>query len=235
MRYLALLAVVASLALSSLCYGEQIRLDTSSLEHWKPVTFPWAPRHSIYTSHEINGHGVIRMQSDSSVSGLEYRDIFDTHRTPEIEWCWKAMNVLPNGNAESRQGDDYPVRVYVMFPYEKGLFPLGLGLQYELMKGILGYYPPSAVLNYVWANRLHARNPIENAYSSRGAMFFIDAGTEYLGSWRSHRVNIIEDFRAAFHRDPPSTFTLAIMGDSINTGGRTDAYIRDIRLSGAGE
>lgn len=228
MYRLVLLAIGALLVGCVECYGEQVRLDLSSLERWKPITFPWAPRHSTYTAQRIDGRDVIRVQSNESVSGLEYRRVFETERTPIIEWSWKAMNVLAAGNAETRRGDDYPVRVYVMFPYEAELVPLPMRAQYELLKGILGYYPPWAVLNYVWANRPHAQNPIRNAYSKQSAMFFLDSGTAQIGKWRAHRVNIIEDFRRAFHRNPPETFTLAIMGDSINTGGSTDAYVRDI-------
>lgn len=233
MRYLAFFAVLVALFVGSPCFGEQIRLDMSSLDKWKAETFPWAPRHSTYTVERIDGRDTIRIQSNNAGSGLDYLRVFQTYQTPILEWWWKAMNILAAGNAESRRGDDYPVRVYVKFPYDEKLLTFSLRLQYEFMKGILGYYPPSAVLNYVWANRTHAHNPILNAYSRQGAMFFADAGTDHLGSWRSHRVNIIDDFRAVFHRDPPPTFTLAIMGNSINTGGKTDAYIRDISVSSA--
>lgn len=230
MRYLALAAILAALV-TGFSFGEQYRLEMAALDRWEPETFPWASRHSTYRPERIDGANVIRIQSCESVSGLEYRQVFDTGRTPVVEWSWKAMNVLANGNAESKGGDDYPVRVYVKFPYEEEGLSLSLRLQYDVMKVILGHYPPSAVLNYVWANRPHRQNPIRNAFSNRAVMFFTDSGSEHLGRWRSHRVNIIDDFREAFHRDPPDSFTIAIMGDSINTGGCTDAYIRDIRVS----
>lgn len=230
MRHLALVIAIGAFAFSAHCFSEQLSLDMSSLDQWKSVTFPWAPRHSTYTAVQIDGQDVIRVQSDHSVSGIEYARTFYTYLTPIISWEWKAMNVLATGNAETRKGDDYPVRVYVMFPYQPDGLSVSQRLQFELMRGVLGYYPPSAVLNYVWANREHMRNPIRNVISNRGAMFFLDAGNEFIDTWRKHRVNVVADYRSFFHADPPVTFTLAIMGDSINTGGQTDAYVRNIKV-----
>ena len=210
--------------------AERITLDLASLSSWKEITFPWQPRHSIYESGTDSGQPQIRIESDNASSGLEYRQAFETYATPILSWSWKAMNVLTKGNAETKAGDDYAVRVYLMFPYDERHLSGAERLRYGFIKGLLGYYPASEILNYVWANRLHTRNPIRNAYSSQGVMFLLDEGSTHLGEWRTHEVNIVDDYRAAFRRNPPPLFTLAIMGDTDNTHGRTTAYIRGISL-----
>lgn len=232
MKHLTLVALLCAFAAVARGYGEEITLNLSSLDAWKPLTFPWVPRHSTYAVERASGEYIIRIRSDDSASGLEYRRDFSTYQTPVLEWSWKVENVLVNGNAATRSGDDYAARVYVMFPYDNASLTPFQRIQNQFLKDLLGYYPPSAILNYVWANRVHARNPIRNAYSSQGVMFFANSGTAHLGEWRTHRVNIVEDYRMVFHRDPPGSFTLAIMGDSDNTHGKTEAFVRDIRVRG---
>jgi hypothetical protein len=210
--------------------AERITLDLASLSSWKELTFPWQPRHSSYKSLTVSGRPQIRIESDNASSGLEYLRSFQTYATPILTWSWKAMNILAKGNAETKAGDDYPVRVYVMFPYDASHLSGADRLRYGFIKGLLGYYPPSEILNYVWANRPHARDPIQSAFSDRGFIFLLDEGSTHLGEWRTHEVNIVDDYKAVFRSDPPPTFTLAVMGDTDNTHGRTTAYIRDISL-----
>ena len=46
------------------------------------------------------------------------------------------------------------------------------------------------------------------------------------------RVNIIEDYRAAFKHDPPSEASIATMFDADNTGESATAYVDDIGIHG---
>lgn len=224
-------ALCLLLAVPAAGYAGQIAVDTSSLSRWKAITFPWVGRHSQYTIVEENGKGVIHLESDNSASSLEYEQTFQTYQTPNLHWSWKVMNIIPSGNAETEQGDDYAARIFVMFPYDPKRASFSERVRHNMLKQLLGYYPALEILNYVWANRPHARNPIPNAFEGRGIMFFADVGTTYLGRWRSHHVNIVADYRKAFDRAPPATFTVAIMADSDNTHGSTSAYIKNIYLS----
>jgi len=148
-----------------------------------------------------------------------------------VKWSWKVLDILEKGNAEKKNGDDYPIRLYVMFPYEPGRVPVLQRIGFEIAKRRFGEYPPAEVLNYIWANREHDREPLESPYTDRSMLFFPNAGREGLGEWQTHSANILEDFRRAFGREPPDTFTLAVMGDSDNTEGQTLAYIGEITLS----
>lgn len=230
----ASLAAILLLIAAAGASAQDIRLDLSSLSSWKELTFPWVPRHTSYSAVTIGGRPAIRIVSENSSSGLEYERTFNTYETPVIRWSWRVMNVLADGNAETKEGDDFAARVYIMFPYDESHLSGVERMRYGIAKRLLGYYPASEILNYVWANRPHAENPLRNVYSSQGIMYFLDEGTTYIGEWRTHEVNIVRDYRKVFRRDPPTTFTLAIMGDTDNTHGSTTAYIRGISLRAMG-
>ena len=61
-------------------------------------------------------------------------------------------------------------------------------------------------------------------------MIPMEQGKENLGAWQTYSVNILEDYRKIFGMDPPAIASLAIMGDSDNTGESSLAFIDFIRL-----
>lgn len=230
MRFLKTL-VVFFFAAGGMAYATQIVVDTGSLSNWSPIPLPLVSRPTNYSVVTADGAKAIAIESEDGASGLVYDHVFNIYATPVLHWSWEALNVLTKGNAKTRQGDDYAVRIYVMFPYDGSRLSLLERIRSETVRRLLGYYPPSEILTYAWANRPQPRQPLPNAFSDRGAMFFPDAGTAHLGQWRSHTANLLDDFRKAFGTDPQKTFRVAIMGDSDNTHEQTKAYIRDITLS----
>jgi len=47
-----------------------------------------------------------------------YTPPFNVFETPFMEWRRKVVNILKKGNALEKSGDDYPLRIYVMFEYD---------------------------------------------------------------------------------------------------------------------
>ena len=85
-------------------------------------------------------------------------------------------------------------------------------------------------MNYIWANQSHSQKIIPNAYTSRSMMIVMDSGKKHAGEWRIHRANVVEDYQKAFGESPSGKATLAVMGDSDNTGGAVTAYVDYIRV-----
>lgn len=211
--------------------SEEISLNTSSLDSWDPLIFPKIPEHSTFSNVEEDGESAIRIDSEASASALIYSETFSLKQTPYLSWEWKAMNIFEKGDASTKAGDDYPIRVYILFPYSKDRVPFFERFQFELANALYGEYPPAEVINYVWANRPQPEDLLPNAYTDRAMMFLVESGDEHLGQWRLHKRNILEDFKLAFKNEPPDTFTLAIMGDTDNTGDKGVSFIRDLILS----
>jgi len=209
----------------------EIKIDTSSLLAWEPLTFPKIPEHTVFEVVEEDRYEAIKIISQASASALLYTKTFSLAETPFLKWRWKIENIFEEGNAKEKGGDDYPIRIYILFEYSRERVPFFERIQFELAKALYGEYPPGEVLNYVWANRNHEERFLPNAFTDRAMMIFSDRGRVNMGEWRSHKVNILEDFEAVFDRSPPDTFTLAIMGDSDNTQESSVSFVSEIILS----
>jgi len=59
---------------------------------------------------------MLKSDSRASASGIVFKHSFGVYEYPRVTWRWKAENVYEKGNATSKSGDDYPIRVYM----EKG-------------------------------------------------------------------------------------------------------------------
>ncbi len=61
-------------------------------------------------------------------------------------------------------------------------------------------------------------------------MIIVQSGAEHIGKWLEQEVNVLEDYRKAFGKDPPETASIAIMNDSDNTGESSISFIDYIEV-----
>lgn len=212
-----------------------IREDFDNLDNWEPVVFPKIEQQTSYTILETGGGGVLEARSSASASGIRHRKEFDVYRYPVVRWRWKVDNVYRTGDIERKSGDDYPLRVYIMFKYEPAASSFGEKLQYGIAKLVYGAYPPQSSLNYVWANRRHPGTVYASPYTDRARLIILRAGQKDTGEWVEEKVNIIEDYEKAFGGMPPETAALAIMNDSDDTGEASVSYMDWIHVVGPEE
>ena len=215
----------------TLVFGQTvIRDDFSNLDNWSELTFPKIANHTLYQVELQNDDTVLRASTDSSASGLVFNKHFNVYETQLVRWRWKISNVFVNGDATRKSGDDYALRIYVMFEYDSetaGFFEKAL---FESLKLIYGEYPPYKSLNYIWANRQHRKYILPNTYTDRAQMIAVESGSENVGRWLTEEVNILADYRRVFGDDPPKLASLAIMSDSDNTGESAQAYLDFIEV-----
>jgi hypothetical protein len=208
-----------------------IREPFDTLEAWRPLTFPKIERHSRYAIESDGENRVLRAEADASASAIVHTVRFEVHRFPEIRWRWKIEKTLVKGDAKTKAGDDYPIRVYVIFAYDPRQASLGQRIQYGAAKAIYGQYPPHSSLNYIWANREHPEAILPNAYTDRAQMFPLQQGGARAGQWIEERRNILMDYRQAFGTEAPQTATVAIMADTDDTGEHVSAWVDDLEVS----
>ena len=225
LRFIASLLSLAILPFTSLASQEALHEEFATLDNWEPVTFPKIARHSSYETRTTEGRNFLVAQSSNSASAIRSIHEFDVYRYPIGKWRWKVDNVYARGNLLEKAGDDYPLRVYIMFKYDPGQASFGEQVQYGLAKIVYGAYPPHSSLNYIWASREEEQGIHPSPYTDKARLLVLRAGTAEAGRWVEEEVNFLEDYRRAFGMEPPPTASIAIMNDSDNTGEAATSYV----------
>lgn len=208
-----------------------INEDFDSLANWEPLHFSNISQHSEYKIiEEEKGNNVLEARSKSSASGLVLKESFEVAQTPVLRWRWKSLSVYQAGDGKTKSGDDYPIRVFVLFEYDPEKASLWTKTKYEAAKLRFGEYPPLATLNYVWANTTHKEPYFKSPYTDSAIIFPLDAGAKKLNAWQEHTVNILDDYRKAFGEEPPIRAKIAVMNDSDNTKESSVSYLDFLEL-----
>lgn len=221
-----LLAAAASAQEKHILFVE----DFDDLNNWKPLHFPKIEEHSTYTVESKDAESYLKAESKASASGLIYKNEFNVYEFPKVRWRWKVENIYKNGNAKTKKGDDYPIRVYIIFKYDPKKAGFWEKITYNTAKLIYGEYPPHSSLNYIWANREHGESILTSPYTDRAKMIPLQQGEARLGVWIVEEINILEDYQRAFGEEPPSVTSIAIMNDSDNTGESSVSYVDYIEV-----
>ena len=206
------------------------REDFNSLADWAPLTFPKIKKHSLYTIVNEGGRSYLKTESHASASAIIYKKTFNVYEYPRMRWRWKVDHVFVIGSPKEKSGDDYPIRVYVMFQYDPQKAGLADRMSYGVAKTIYGTYPPHSTLNYVWTGHEIAERIITSPYTDKAKMILLEKGRHKIGTWVEESVNILEDYRKAFGKDPPAEASIAIMNDSDNTGENAVSYVDFIEV-----
>ncbi len=212
--------------------GEEVSLhdDFNDLENWKPLYFPKIKKHSIYSIEKIGDESYLKAESHASASAIVLKKEFNVFEYPKVRWRWKIDNIYEKGNAEEKSGDDYPLRIYILFKYDPEKASIGEKIKYELAKTFYGEYPPYRSLNYIWESRKHEKNIFVNPYAQEVRMIILQAGEENVGKWMVQEIKIIDDYHKAFGEDPPAVASVAIMNDSDDTAESSVSYFDYIEI-----
>lgn len=185
------------------------RFSKGELSGWEAKSFKGE---TGYTLVDDAGTTVLEAGSHDSASGLFREVSVDLKQTPILNWSWKTANVLSGNNEQSKQGDDYPARVYVVF--SGGLF-----------------FWRTRAINYVWSSNQPVGSIWPNAYTGNARMIAVESGATQAGNWLSERRNVLNDFRMLFDEEPGNVDAVAIMTDTDNSGQSATARYGDIWFS----
>ena len=212
MRKLPYWAVLGGLPLLAWAAGEHIdiaRFSQGDMSGWQTKIFAGETRYALEST---DGRPALHADSRAAASGL-YREIkVGLDKTPVLHWSWKIDHVLAGGDEQTRAGDDYPARVYVVF------------------SGGLAFWRTRAI-NYVWSNQQPIGSHWPNAFTGNARMIAIESGTNRAGKWIDEHRDVRADYRQMFGGEPGSVDAIAIMTDTDNTGAAASAWYGDIWFS----
>jgi hypothetical protein len=206
------------------------RESFETLDRWTHEGFPKIERRSRYGIAQKDGQPALLAQADASASFLLFDQAWSIREYPLLRWSWLVENVYEKGDGTTKAGDDFPLRIYVLFEYDPAKASLGDRLVYGAARLLYGQYPPHSSLSYVWESRGEPGRIIINPYSDRTRQIVLRSGKAQLGQWLDEAVDVLADYRRAFGTEPPDRVTLAIMSDADNTGESASGYVRYIEI-----
>lgn len=205
--FLMALAIQNSAAESRLPLGEFSR---NQLNGWEQKT---AEGETQYQLETMGNSIVLKANSQASASGMFKEQLIDLEKTPFINWSWRIENRLEGLIEQSKAGDDYAARLYVV------------------VKGGLAFWQTKAI-NYVWASNTAKETIWPNAYAGEQLMMLALRGPEAaLSVWHAEKRNVRVDLQKLFGEDIRFIDAVALMTDTDNSHGQASAFYGDIWFS----
>ncbi len=186
------------------------QFSTGNLDNWKSKSFAGTTDYQLVL---INNNQVLKSVGKASASGLFKEQKVDLHKTPFLNWRWRIDNRLQNLDEQSKAGDDYSARVYVV------------------VSGGWAFWKTRAI-NYVWASNTAKGQVWPNAFAGKSAMMIALRSTDdKTQTWYQEKRNILKDLKHQFGTDIRYIDAVAIMTDTDNAKGNAVAYFGDIYFS----
>ncbi len=183
--------------------------SAGSLDGWESKSFRGDTRYEIQQDGDT---WVVHARSREAASGLFRKVDIDLRATPYLNWSWRVANLLNGLDERTRDGDDYPARIYVI--YSTGPF-----------------FWQTAAINYVWSSAQASENTWANAFTERSTMVAVRGNTDAPGAWRQERRDVRADIRRLTGREVTHIDAIAIMTDTDNSGQAAEAWYGDIFFS----
>lgn len=189
----------------------QIGLFSSgNMDGWQNKVFSGETDYQITQLDKIT---VLKAHSDASASGLFKEQRIDLLKTPYLNWRWRVDQHLNKHDEQSKTGDDYSARVYVV---------VSDGWAFWKTKAI----------NYVWSSQAEKNSPWPNAFAGKNAMMIaVRSSKDKTQTWYNEKRNILQDLKNQFGEDIQFIDAVAIMTDTDNSHERATAYYGDIYFS----
>ncbi len=231
MKYMYMFVLLFSVSIHTVAAPEKaVDEQFSNLYNWRVLKFDKINTLSSYRAVKEGDTTILQTKSSAGASGLVYKKTFDIYEFPRIEWKWRVDGVIASGDATKKDGDDFPLRIYILFKYDPAIATAWEKVRFEAIKLIYGEYPPHSSINYIWANRKHSTQILPNPFTDRVQMIIKQSGDSQAGVWKIETADMLADYKRAFGKEPPATASLAIMTDTDNTGGSASAAVEYIKV-----
>ncbi|MZR64110.1 DUF3047 domain-containing protein [Alcanivorax sp. DP30] len=167
---------------------------------WEAVSFEGE------TAYHFNGN-CWKALAKGTASGLARQKRIDLAATPYLQWQWQASALpdWPDQDEQSKAGDDFQARVYVI---KKGWLPW-----------------QTRAINYVWSRQYPSGSHWPNPFASQAHMVVVQ-GPGLSPEWQAFSRNVRDDFRRYHGVDIKEVDAVAIMTDGDNTGSTVSACYR---------
>ena len=197
---------------------------------WEPLLLPGKLR-TAFRQIRHDGRPSIQAEAVGSASMLRQRMRIDPSQLGRLTFHWQVANLIEGADMTERDLEDAPARVVLAFNGDRARFSARNAMLNELTRTLTGQEMPYAMLMYVWSNDLPVETVIVNPRTDRVRKIVVESGPARLRQWLAYERDVRADYERAFGEAPGVLEGLAIMTDTDNTRGRTQAWYGDIRLA----
>jgi len=241
MRLAPLLALAIMLASGSVSVNAVQQVSIADFSHlqagdplpadWEAITISSIRRHTEYKLVSLDGTTVLEANAEASMSGLAHEINVEPQVTPWLHWRWRVEQPNEKSDLLSKQGDDFPARIYVFFDFHINRLPFFERLIARITRAIYGDRLPLAALCYVWARNDPPGTAAWNPHTKRVRTIVASSGSDKAGQWVTVQRDVLTDYRKAFGDPVPRITGVGIATDSDNTGEHSLAWYGDIGFS----
>jgi hypothetical protein len=197
--------------------------DDSAVQAWSHQSLPGkTPTEFKYV--RIDGRDAIAVDAKSSASMLRHNLRVEPDDLGSLRFSWKVPALMEEADLASRDKDDAPVRLVLVFEGDRKRFSARDAALSELARALTGEEMPYATLMYVWCNRRVAGTVVTSPRSDRIRKLVVESGRTHLNEWRDYERDIRADYQRVFGEEPGALVGMAIMTDSDNTRSRARAW-----------
>ncbi len=178
----------------------------ADLHTWSEKSFSGNTDYKIVDS---DGLRVLQASTEGQASVLYKEESIDLASTPWLDWSWRIDRTYPEIDEQTRDGDDFPARLYVVAQ--------------------IGFLPwESVAINYVWASNVPTGTVWPNPHTDKAVMIAVQSGDSHVGEWIHQRRNVAEDFANAFDIPIETLNGYAVMVDGDNSNQEATAWFGNI-------
>lgn len=215
-RKLVLLALSLFLGLlcSSVLYAAEVvkvsEFALDGLKGWEEHSFEGNTRYRVDAA---GSESILKAVSAVSASGLVKELRVDLNETPYLNWRWKVDEALVNLAEDTKVGDDYAARIYV------------------IVDGGWLFWRTKA-LNFVWSSGDRKNTRWPNAFAPDNAlMVALRDHSDGINRWQYERVNVKQLLEEWLGDSVSHIDAIAIMTDTDNSGLSAAASFGDLYFS----
>ena len=188
--------------------------QVEDFSRFKAGTFPegWKARGG-------DGSKVYRVKADresyleakaiSSAVTIAKKFEYDLKEYPFLSWQWRVLELPRGGDERYKKTGDSAAGIYVIF------------------KGLIR--PDN--IKYVWSASLPVSTTTKSPYNSKTKIVVLRNQSSPLRTWVSEKVNVYEDYKRLFGREPKHVQAIGLMSDSDDTESGAQAHYKGISIS----
>lgn len=212
--------------------SREIETFTSSgqagqLDGWKSFD---SDLDECYEIGEENNNFFLKARTKDRGSIIAKACNYSLKEFPFITWRWRALMFPEGGDERFKRSGDSVAGIYIIFPslINPGKFSNKLGFKIPVPDSM----KPECI-KYVWSASLPIGTVIDSPYASKTKIVVLQNGTSPLNTWITEEVNVYDDYRKLFNKEPEEVHAVGILTDADDTSSEAMADYDDIFLKKA--